>query len=89
MLDRHPVEPHARRRAAEQVIVSREHAPDLARVALGGAAIDARDAEFLERDALAVEHAEHVVIGREQQAGRIGEVDCCPRTISDRCARAG
>ena len=70
----HPVEPHARRRAAEQVIVRREQAPDLARIPLGVAAVDARDAEVLELDALAVEHAKYVVVGRQQQARGIGEV---------------
>ena len=69
----HPVEPHARGRAAEQVVVAGKQPPDLARIALGHPAIDARHAEVFELDALAVEHAKHVVIGREQQAGRIGE----------------
>ena len=68
-----PVEPHARGRAAKQVVMRGEQPPDLARITLGVAAIDARDAEILEPDALAVEHAEHVVVRGEQQAGRIRE----------------
>ena len=56
------VEPEPRRRAAEQMIVLGERAPDLSRVGLDRAAVAARDAQLLERHALAVEHAENVVV---------------------------
>ena len=64
----HPVEPHARGCAVEKVVVLREQPPDLARVALRGAAVDPCDPEVLEPDALAVEHAKYIMIRREQQA---------------------
>ena len=42
-------------------------------IPLGHTPVDAGDAKLFELDALAVKHAEHIVIRREQQAGRIGE----------------
>src|SRR6185503_17102910 len=65
------VEPDPRRRAAKQVIVPGERAPYLARVALDGAAVAPRNAEILEPDPLAVEHAEDVVVGRDEERGGI------------------
>jgi hypothetical protein len=59
----HMVEPALGRGAAEQVIVLREDAPDLAPVGFGRAAIDPRHAHRLERHALAVDHPEDVVVG--------------------------
>ena len=62
-----------RRRAAEQMIVRGERVPDPACVLLDRRAVPARDAEVLEPHALAVEHPEHVVIGRDEQRRRIRE----------------
>ena len=62
-------EPRAGRRAAEQVEVVCEQLPDAAVVALDLAAVCARDAQPLKRDALRVEHAKDVVVGDEQQVG--------------------
>ncbi len=67
------VEPDARRRAAEEMVARGEGVPYLARVAVGRRAIAARNAEFFERHALAVQHPENVVIRRDEQRGRVGE----------------
>src|SRR5262249_58870329 len=67
------VEPEPRGRPAKQVPMLREKAPDGARVALDGPAVRARHAERLERDALAVEHPEYVMIGRDEEGGWVGE----------------
>ena len=74
------IEPQPGRRAAEQVIPVGEALPDAAVILLDRRAIAAGDAQRLERHALAVEHAEDVVIRNDQQVGgraegrlRIGE----------------
>ena len=67
------VEPQPGRRAAEQMKVLGEAAPDFARIGLDRAAVDPRHAEVLETHALAVEHAMHVVVGNDEQPRRIGE----------------
>ena len=85
----HPVEPHPRRRAAEQVIVLGEDPPDRAAVLLGRAAVAGRDAERVERHALAVEHAEHIMVRHDQQLRRDRGRPRWWRTRPDRCARAG
>jgi len=61
------VQPDARRRAAEQVIVAGEEAPDLARI------LDYRlpDAQIVQGDALAVEHPKDVVVGLDEESGGI------------------
>ena len=51
----------------------REQTPDLARIGLDRTAVDAGNAEIFERHALAVEHAEHIMIGRDEQLRGIGE----------------
>ena len=60
------IEPDAGRRAAEQLIVRGEGPPDLARVGFDRSRPrwrpDAGDRQVLERDALAVEHAEDVMV---------------------------
>ena len=63
------VEPQARGRAAKQVIVAGEDAPHLARI------LDPRmaDLQLLERNSLAVQHAEDVVIGLHEQRHRVGK----------------
>src|SRR3954453_3110586 len=66
-----PVEPHAGRRALEQVVVLGEEAPDRSRIAFRGPTVDAWDSEQLEPNALAVEHAEEIMVGDEQQLGGI------------------
>jgi hypothetical protein len=75
------VEPHARRGAAEQVVVLGEAPPDHARVALEGHAAGAvarlrplhRDAQRFQGDALGVEHPEDVVVGRDEERRGLGE----------------
>ncbi|MNX42751.1 hypothetical protein D3C86_731760 [compost metagenome] len=69
-----PVVPHARRRAPEQMIVLGEAPPDLAWVRLDRAAVGPRHPQVLHRHPLRVQHAEDVVVGRDQQLGRVGEV---------------
>ena len=51
----------------------RKYAPDLAHVGLDPTAVNARHTEAFHGDALGIQHAEHVVIGDQQQAGRIRE----------------
>ena len=65
--------PQPGRRAAEQVPVARQQAPDRARIALGRAAVGTRHAQRLERHALAVEHPEDVVVRDHEQGRRIAE----------------
>jgi hypothetical protein len=72
-LGEHPVEPHPRGRAAKQGVVLREDSPDFPRIGFRDAAVDRRYAERVELHALAVEHAEDVVIGDDQQRGGIAE----------------
>ena len=67
----HPV---LHRRAAEQLVVRGEDAPRLAGLFVAELAAD-RDAEVGQVDALAVQDAVHVVVGREQQVGRVPERD--------------
>ena len=55
------------------MVVLREAAPDLARIGLDGAAVAPGDAELLQPDALAVEHAEDVVVRHHEEAGRVGK----------------
>jgi hypothetical protein len=50
-----------------------EPGEDGARVALDAAAVARRDAEVLERDALTVQHAEHVMIGDDEERRGIAE----------------
>jgi hypothetical protein len=77
------IEPRLRRRAAEQVVVTGERAPGLARVGIG-CAVTRRHTEAIERDALAVEHAEQIMVGRQQQAGRVA-----PARVGREPARIG
>ncbi len=51
----------------------RKTPPDGARVGLYRPAIPARNTEILQRHALAVEHAEDIVIGHHEQPRRVGE----------------
>ncbi|MNN20270.1 hypothetical protein D3C81_1335420 [compost metagenome] len=69
-----PVVPHARRRAPEQMIVLGEAPPDLAWVRLDRAAVGPRHPQVLHRHPLRVQHAEDVVVRRDQQLGRVGEI---------------
>jgi hypothetical protein len=69
---KHPVEPDMRGRAAKQVIVLREQPPCLARVR-GGCLALACDSQIFHRDALRIGHAQHLVIGLQQQLGRIAK----------------
>ena len=65
------VEPKPRRRSSEEIVVFREQAPDLPAVFLGGSAICTRHPQGLKRHALRMKHAEHVVIGRDEEIGRV------------------
>src|SRR5215471_12466329 len=77
------VEPDSRRSAAEQVIVCSEASPDLARIWLHSATITPRDRQVLQPQSLTVEHAEDVMIRRDEQSGRIAErlVVCEPLRV--------
>ena len=83
------VEPEPRRRAAQQVVVLGEAAPDRAAVGLGRAAVGARHAEVGERHALRVQHAEDVVVGGDEELRRVGKRLRPRRTSAGRCGRAG
>ena len=63
------VEPEARRGAAKQVVIAGEDAPDLARVF----DLLLTDFEVVQRDALAVQHAEDIVVWLDEQGRRVGE----------------
>ena len=69
-----PVEPHPRGRAPEQMIVPGQDAPGLARIdrRCGSARHRCQPKRF-QRNSLAVEHAEHVMVRLQQQRGRILE----------------
>ena len=67
------VEPEPGRRAAEQMKVVGEAAPDLAWIGFYRAAVGPRHAQVLETRALTVEHAMHVVVGNDEQPCRVGE----------------
>jgi hypothetical protein len=62
------VEPKARGRAAKQMIVRREEPPHSERLLRIGAL-----AQRLHRDALAVQHPQHIVVWQEEKRGRIRE----------------
>ena len=63
------VEPEARGGAAEEVVMAREDAPDLARLF----DLVLANLQLLQGDALAVEHAEDIVVGLDEKFDRIGE----------------
>ena len=70
------VEPQARRRAAKQRDSSARTSARCARASYADVASERtprRHAERLERNALAVEHPEHVMVGHDQQRRRVGE----------------
>ena len=67
------LQPKARRGAEEQVPVVGEELPDVARVDVGTGAIAAGNAKGVEIDAARVKHPEDVVVGNDQQFGRVGE----------------
>src|SRR5439155_14816890 len=67
------IEPDTRRCAAKNVEKLRKTVPDLAHVALDYAAIASRNRQILQRHALAVEHAEDVMVRRDEQRRRIAE----------------
>jgi len=66
-LGEHPVEPDSRRRSPKQVVPLGEDAPRFPRIGRGA------DAKRLQRHALRMEHAEQVMVGLEQQLGRVAE----------------
>src|SRR6185437_11954351 len=74
------VEPEARRRAAEEIVMLSKDAPDLARVFDYGLA----EAQVVHGNALAVKHAEDVVIRLNEKRSGIGErfILCEPRSLS-------
>lgn len=67
------VEPEPGRRAAEQVKVLGEPAPDFSRIGLDRAAVAPRHAKVLEAHALTVKHTMHIVVGNDEQPRRVGE----------------
>ena len=68
-------EPHPGRRSPEEVVVLRKQTPDRAGIGFDGSSVDPGNPQFLERDALAVEHPEQVVIRDQEQRRRIGKGD--------------
>ena len=70
------IQPHARRRSAEEIVMAGEDAPHLARVLQ----LRLPDFKILHGNALAVEHPIDVVIGLHKQLCRVGEglVFCKP-----------
>ena len=63
------VEPHAGGRAAKQIVVVGEDAPDASRIfRLGNA-----DFQIFERDALTVQHAVDVMVRLDEECGRVGK----------------
>ncbi len=67
-LGKHPVEPQPRGCAAEQVVMPGEQPPGRARVRAGIA-----DPQRLQRHALRIKHAKHIMVRRQQQFGGIAE----------------
>ena len=63
-----PVEPHPRRRGAKQVIVVGEDAPRGTRIGPASP-----DAQILQRSPLRIQHTKHVMVGMQQQLGRIAK----------------
>src|SRR5580700_6289320 len=59
--------PQPRRRTSEEVPVRRQDVPDLARVGLDRTAVEAPDTERFERDTLAVEHPEDVMVRNDEK----------------------
>ena len=82
------LEPEPGRRAAKQVPVPGEEAPDRARIGLDRAAVLAGDAELLQPHALRIEHPEDVVVRLDEQRRRDRERLRSRRTSADRCGRA-
>jgi len=79
-VDRHGmVDPKARRRSAEKVIFGGESAPDIA-AAGNQLAVETRHAELIEFGAGAVQHAEEIVVGNDEQRRGVfeGLVVCEP-----------
>ncbi len=82
------VQPERRRRTVEEMEVPSKSAPRLDAGSMPDALPLAATPSCSERNALAVEHPEQIVIGREQQTGRVPERFIRERTTPDRCARA-
>ena len=78
------VQPQPGRCAAEQMVVFGKAAPDRAHVRLGRPSIERQYSERLVGDSLADQHAQDVMVGPDQQRGRIGErrVGCKPLGIA-------
>ena len=69
------LEPHPGGRSPEEVVMLGEKTPDLPGIAFDRTAVDPGNPEFFERDALAVEHPEQVMIRDQEQLGGIGKGD--------------
>ncbi len=69
----HMVQPHRGRRATKQVEMLRQQPPSRARIDRRTGTVPARNAQPVQRHALAVQHAEQVVVRHQQQFGGIGE----------------
>ncbi len=65
------VKPHRRRCAAKQMVMRGEAPPDGARVGLRVTAIGAWDSQIAQRDPLACQHPEQVMVGDDQKFGRV------------------
>ena len=67
------IEPQPRGGATKQVIVRRKRTPDLARVLFQRPAIGSRNAQILKPHTVTVEHAKHVMVGRNKKCTRVGK----------------
>ena len=68
-------QPETRGCTAEKLPVLAERTPDLPGIGLDGTAIEPRHPKASRLDALRGQHAEHVVIGNDQELRRVGERD--------------
>jgi len=68
------VQPEPGRRAAEQVVILGEEAPDPAAIGLDRRAVQRGHPKIFQPDPLAEQHPENIVVRNDQQLGGVGEV---------------